>query len=320
VTAPQPREVAPGTFRLETTVTGTSMPLALHLFEGDGWLVTDTGCVGMMRDLALPAVAALRPGSGIRHAVVSHAHADHFGGNAELLAADPDCRILVHRDDAAWAADPAWHVRDAYDALGSDYPCPVEVKAWVAALLGPPTPVQRVEAGDRIELGAGRVLQVVHLPGHAPGHLGLWEADRGLLVLHDAILGDGQREGGRVVAIPSYLDVDAYLATIRTVRTLDPALALPAHFPPLGRDALRTFCDLSEDFVRRLDEALWALLADGRPRGLPEITEHVVPEVAPGVAASMVAGLSVRAHLDAFVRHGLIAWHVEGDRRVWHRP
>ncbi len=316
-----PRRVAPGTYRVETTVTGTRMPLAFHLFEGaDGWLVTDTGCVGMMRDLALPSVAAIRPGLPIRYAVVSHAHADHFGGNAELLAADPACRILVHRDDAAWAADPAWHVRDAYDALTPEYPCPDEVKAWVAALLGPPAPVQRVEAGDRIELGPGRTLRVLHLPGHSPGHLGLWDADRGLLVLNDAILGDGQREGGRVVGIPAYLDVDAYLASIRTVRALQPALTLPAHFPTMNHAQLAAFCDLSEAFVRRLDEAVGALLADGRPRGLREITERVVPTVAPGVEGSMVAGLSVHAHLVALRRHGVVDWHVDGTQRVWWRP
>lgn len=315
-----PRLVAPGTYRVETTVTGTRMPLAFHLLEGaDGWLVTDTGCVGMMRDLALPAVAALRPGSSIHQAVVSHAHGDHFGGNAELLAADPACRILVHRDDAAWAADPAWHVRDAYDALVPDYPCSDEIKAWVAALLGPPTPVQRLEAGDRIELGAGRTLRVLHLPGHSPGHLGLWEAERGVLVLNDAILGDGQREEGTVVAIPSYLDVDAYLATIRTVRVLEPALTLPAHFPVMDRTQVTAFCDLSEAFVRRLDEAVVALLSDGRPRDLREITARVVPTVAPGVEGSMVAGLSVHAHLVALRRHGVVDWHMADAQRVWFR-
>lgn len=316
-----PRLVAPGTYRVETVVTGTQMPLAFHLFEGaDGWLVTDTGCVGMMADLALPAAAALRPESSIRTAVVSHAHADHFGGNAELLAADPACRILVHRDDAAWAADPAWHVRDAYDALAPDYACPTEVKEWVAALLGPPAPVRRVEAGDPIDLGNGRTLRVLHLPGHSPGHLGLWDADAEVLVLNDAILGEGQREGGKVVAIPSYLDVDAYLASIRTVRALQPALTLPAHFPMMDRAQVLAFCDLSEAFVRRLDDAVLALLSDGRPRGLREITERVVPTVAPGVEGSMVAGLSVHAHLIALQRHGVLDRWMADAQRVWCRP
>jgi glyoxylase-like metal-dependent hydrolase (beta-lactamase superfamily II) len=312
------RRVADGVHRIETTVTGTDMPLALHLIEGDAWLVTDTGCVGMMRDLALPAAHDLRPGSRIDRAVVSHAHADHFGGNAELLEAHPGCRIYAHRDDLAWARQPAWHVRDAYGALGADYPCPPEIAAWVAGLLGPPAPVAPLDAGERLELDDGRALRVIHLPGHSPGHVGLWEPETRLLILSDALLADGQRVHGRVVAIPAYLDVDAYLGSIRTVRALAPDTSLPAHFPAMDGDATQTFCDDSEAFVRRLDEAIRSHLdAAERPTTLRETTAAVVPAVAPTADVTMVAAMSVQAHLDALARRGLARWSMAGDERAW---
>jgi glyoxylase-like metal-dependent hydrolase (beta-lactamase superfamily II) len=316
----RPTEVAAGLYRLDTTVTGTDMPLAIYLVEGERWLVSDTGCVGMMRDLAIPAAQQLRPGSTIGRAVVTHAHADHFGGNAELLAADPACRIFVHAIDAAWARDPAWHVRDAYDALGADYPCSDEIKGWVAGLLGSPTPVERLEAGDRLALDDGRDLRVIHLPGHSRGHIGLWEAQGGVLLLSDALLGSGQRVGGRVVAIPSYLDVDAYLASIRTVRALAPTLTCPAHYPVMDAAETLAFCDESERFVQHLDTAIRDRLADGEPHTLQQITASVVPIVAPDAEPSVVAGLSVQAHLDAFERHGLASWTVRDRQRAWTLP
>ena len=312
--------IATGLYRLDTTVTGTAMPLALYLLEGERWLVSDTGCVGMMRGLAIPAAQQLRPGSSIGRAVVTHAHADHFGGNAELIAADPGCRIYVHVRDATWARDPAWHVRDGYDALGPDYPCPDEIKAWVAALLGPPTPVERLEAGDALALDDGRTLRVVHLPGHSPGHIGLWEAQEGVLLLSDALLGSGQVIGGKVVAIPAYLDVDAYLASIRTVRALAPTLTCPAHFPVMDGAQTQAFCDDSERFVYRLDAAVRDLLADGEPRTLQQITAAVVPAIAPAADVSVVAGMSVQAHLNALERHGLAAWTVRDRQRAWTLP
>jgi glyoxylase-like metal-dependent hydrolase (beta-lactamase superfamily II) len=315
-----PEPVGRGLYRIETTVSGTEMPLAIHLVEGERWLVTDTGCVGMMRELAIPAVHEVRAGGRIGRAVVSHAHADHFGGNAELLEHEPECRIYAHEDDLAWAREPAWHVRDAYGALGPDYPCPPDVSAWVAGLLGPPAPVSPLRAGDRLPLDDGRALRVIHLPGHSPGHIGLWEPEEGVLLLSDAVLGDGQRIGGRVVAIPAYLDVDAYLGSIRTVRALAPTLCCPSHFPVMDGEATQAFCDEAEAFVHRLDAAIRAELASDRPRTLREITAAIVPIVAPGADVSMVAGLSVHAHLEALVRRGQARWSMEAERRTWSAP
>jgi glyoxylase-like metal-dependent hydrolase (beta-lactamase superfamily II) len=312
--------VARGVYRIETKVSGTEMPLAIHLVEGDRWLVTDTGCVGMMRELAIPAVDQLRTGARIGRAVVSHAHADHFGGNAELLEHDPACRIYAHEDDLEWAREPDWHVRDAYGALGPDYPCPPEVSAWVADLLGPPAPVSPLRTGDPLPLDDGRALHVIHLPGHSPGHVGLWEPEEGLLLLSDAVLADGQRIGGRVVAIPAYLDVDDYLGSIRTVRALAPEVCCPAHFPVMDGEATRAFCDEAESFVHRLDAAIRAELGAGPPRTLREITASVVPAVAPGADVSMVAGLSVNAHLEALVRRGQARWSMDGNERTWSTP
>jgi glyoxylase-like metal-dependent hydrolase (beta-lactamase superfamily II) len=310
--------VATGVHRLDTVVTGTAMPLALYLVEGTDWLLVDTGCVGMVRDLVLPAAEAVRPGSGVRRAFVTHAHADHFGGNAELLAAAPRCRILAHREDAAWARDPAWHVRDAYGALEPDYPCPPEVRGWVAGLLGAAVPVERVEAGDELPLDDGRSLRVIHLPGHSPGHSALWEPEERLLLLSDALLADGQRIGAEVVAIPAYLDVDDYLGSIRAVRALAPECTCPAHFGVMDGEATLDFCDASERFVAQLDGAVIEALGDGEPWSLERLTAHVVPRVAPGVEGSMVAALSVRAHLDALTRRGIAQWILHEGRKAWH--
>jgi len=236
-----------------------------------------------------------------------------------LLADEPACVVYAHRDDLAWAREPGWHVLDAYGALGADYPCPPDVAAWVAGLLGAPTPVSPLDAGDRLELDDGRAFRVIHLPGHSPGHIGLWEPEERLLLMSDALLSDGQRVADRVVAIPSYLDVDAYLGSIRTVRALAPDVACPAHFGVLDGEATHAFCDDSEAFVHRLDAAVRSTLSDDRPRTLREITATVVPEVAPTADVTMVAALSVQAHLDALERHGMATWRMDGPERAWSR-
>lgn len=316
------RAIDDGVYRLDTFVTGTRMPLALYLVDGGagrgsggkadrgaddgedadvlrepsgGWLLTDTGCAGMVTELVLPALAALRPGAVIGTGVICHAHADHFGGNAELVAANPDCRLLAHPDDLAWARDPAWHVSDSYSALEPDFVLSPEARAWLFGLLGPPAPVAALEAGARLRVGTAS-FEVLHLPGHSPGHIGLWDGERRLLLASDAILGDGQYADGRRSAIPSYLDVGWYLGSIETIRALKPRILATAHFAELRDHEVQAFCDLSEGFVRQLGAAVLAALSD-EPRRLPEVTRRALERVAPEVEPSIAAALSVRAHL-----------------------
>jgi hypothetical protein len=135
--------------------------------------------------------------------------------------------------------------------------------------------------------------------------------------LSDAVLGDGQRIDGRVIAIPAYLDVDAYLGTIRTVRALAPDVCCPAHFDVMDAEQTRAFCDEAEAFVARLDAAIRDALDREPSWTLLRLTEEVVPAVAPGVEPSMVAGLSVHAHLEALTRRGVVRWAMDGPLRVW---
>lgn len=329
-------QLGAGLYRIDTFVTGTRMPLALYLVQGvgpvegvdqpvrvqqagapAGWLVTDTGCVGIVDALVLPALRRLQPDAVIDTGVICHAHADHFGGNAELLAASPGCCLYAHEDDVAWARDPDLHLRESYDRLEPEYPMPEAAKTWVAGLLGPPTPVTALVAGNRFPLAAGGQLSVVHLPGHSPGHIGLWDAQREVLLASDAILGDGQWAAGKLDAIPSYLDVAAYLGTISTIRDLGVKLLCTAHYPVMRGSQVAAFCELSEEFVQRLDGAVRTAL--GRDKTVRQLTEEVVPVVAPGVEPSVTAAFSVQAHLEALLASGFARLSMRGRERVWSR-
>lgn len=304
--------VVPGVFRIDTTVTGTLMPLALYLVDGgaDGWLLTDTGCRGQVGSLVLPALAEIAPGAAIGTGFICHAHADHFGGNAELLAANPACHLLAHEADAAWARDPEWHIADSYGALAPEFVISEGDRAWLRGLLGAPTPVGAVRDGDVITVGARR-LEVVHLPGHSPGHVGLWDADEGLLLASDAVLGDGQYAAGELAGIPSYLDVGWYLGSIERIRALAPRVMVTAHFPVMQGAEVTAFLDLSEGFVRGLEAGVVAALAGGEPRTLRAVTSAAMLAVAPGLEPSYTAALSVRAHLEEMRAHGAAV--KEGD-------
>jgi hypothetical protein len=78
----------------------------------------------------------------------------------------------------------------------------------------PAAPATRlVEEGDVIDLG-DRVFEILHLPGHSPGGIGLWEASTATLFSGDAIY-----DGPLLDELPGS-DIPTYLETMRRLVAL----------------------------------------------------------------------------------------------------
>jgi glyoxylase-like metal-dependent hydrolase (beta-lactamase superfamily II) len=308
--------LAPDLVRLEGVVSGTGMPLALHAFKGEaGWTLIDTGCAGTVGSALLPALERAAPGLAVERAIVSHAHADHFGGNSELLEHYPDCTLYAHELDRAWASDPDLHVAEAYGAFPNELPCSDEVRHFVRSLLGAPAPVQAVTDGDRFDVAGRGDLEIVHLPGHSRGHLGVWQPRSRTLVLSDALLGRGQRIDAVVVGIPAYLDIAAVHGTIERVRALNAELLLPAHFARLRGAQIHRFLESSEQFLYDMEGEILTTLQKSAPQTLRQLTESVVATLAPEADRGMVAALTVDAHLRELHQRGLCRFEVVGGVR-----
>ena len=78
----------------------------------------------------------------------------------------------------------------------------------------PAAPATRLLAdGDVVDLG-DRAFEVLHLPGHSPGSIGLWEAATGVLFSGDAVY------DGPLLDELDGSDIDDYVATMRRLREL----------------------------------------------------------------------------------------------------
>ena len=184
-------------------------------------------------------------------AVATHAHRDHVGGlheftdraihaaEAERLAGPDESLELdvTTYDDAALDAMATWGydirpgLLTAIPHRGFDLRAQVMRSAPATTLL--------VE-GDVIDVG-DRAFEVLHLPGHSPGSIGLWDARHGLLFSGDAVY------DGPLLDEIAGSDVDAYVDTMRRLLELPVETVHGGHGVSMDRrrfrDVVRAYLD-----------------------------------------------------------------------------
>ena len=313
------KEVSPGIHRLEFAV-GTK-PMAMYLLAGEHLILVDSGLPDTPETVYLRAVHALgRRPEEVRLLVMTHADADHIGGNAEVRRLFPNALLACHARDCRWASDPAAIMAERYDgfvSFGLRYD--QEVIGLLESWMGPPEPMDiLLQGGERFRLADDDWLVVHHVPGHTPGHISLHNPTHRYALIGDAVFGRAQFDtDGVKAAAPPYTDVVAYRATIQILAELDLDLLLTCHYPVMRGeevadflDASRAWSDLAEGVTRRL------LREAGGTLTLAEAIDRANPLLGP-FAAPRELQWALLAHLDHTVtkgeaeritRDGMVAW------------
>ncbi len=144
--------------------------------------------------------------------VQTHAHWDHIGGS-HLFE-----RRAVHPAEAAALATgkPAGFMRAYLDAFPLQRPLPPAFDVATHAI--PPAPAtEYLNDGDSINLG-GRMLEVLHTPGHSSGGICLFDRAARLLLAGDLVY------AGSLYAQLAESDLPAYARSLRRVEALAPHL------------------------------------------------------------------------------------------------
>jgi len=174
-------------------------------------------------------------------AVATHVHWDHIGGHKYY----PD--FYAHEAELDW--------------LNGKFPLSREVvRKMVLERCEPPedfdigqyemfqgTPARVLRDGDVIDLG-GRKLEVLHTPGHSPGHMCFFERERGYLFTGDLVYKDV------LFAYYPSTDPEAYLASMERVAALPVERVFPAHHS----------LDTQPELLVRIRDAFRGLKAEGK--------------------------------------------------------
>lgn len=302
-------EVAPGIHRIESVL--GPRPFSQYLLVGERSLLVDTGVAETPADVILPFLEGRRPDLVLN----SHADVDHFGGNAAIRSAAPNAVFLAHRLDAAWIESAETILRERYgwyEAHGLAYP--PDVLSWLAAAMGPDSPVDvRLGGGEQIRLGPQLVVEVLHLPGHTPGHLGLWDPASRTAIVLDAVMGRGLLDmEGNVISPPPYFDVDAYRGSALALSALRPARILTAHYEVIEGAAVERFLDDTIAFVDDAARIAATALEDAGDLSLAALVERADPQLGPFTAMANELGGTMRAHLQALAREGRATENASG--------
>ena len=108
-------------------------------------------------------------------------------------------------------------------------------------------PTRVLQDGDVIDLG-GRRIEVLHTPGHSPGHMCFFERDRGYLFTGDLVYKDV------LFAYYPSTDPEAYLTSMERVAALPVKRVFPAHHS----------LDTQPELLIRIRDAFRALQAEGK--------------------------------------------------------
>jgi glyoxylase-like metal-dependent hydrolase (beta-lactamase superfamily II) len=278
--------------------------------SGGGWTVVDTG-------LGLPDAGERwtrtldELGAPVERIVITHFHPDHVGAAADV-AALTGAPVLQGADDYDQCLRTWGELRDEerMPAYLHEHGVPArEVESFreeAAAFVR----LVRFARGPELLTAGGRVdgWEVLHLPGHADGHLAFLRD--GILVAGDTLLGSITPNVGLYPdSRPDPLG--DYLSSLERIAELAPRVALPGHGELIDDPAGRAR-ELISHHEERLDQTVAAL--DGRPRSAYEVSLSLFPEPL-SATLRRFALAETRAHLEYLVRRDS-AQRIDDDGRV----
>ena len=168
------RQIVPDVYLIE----GLRAAHAYLLVSEEGLTLVDSGSPGETSRIVSQLEEGGHDLSDLWAIVITHAHSDHTAGAAELVRRS-GARVMAHRDEVVYIQQESTLPFASFlqravlwlsDRVFRTEPCHVD---------------RALEDGDVVDALGG--LQVIHVPGHTPGSIALYQPERQILFVGDSV-------------------------------------------------------------------------------------------------------------------------------------
>ena len=162
-------------------------------------------------DAGLPgqagAIAEAIAGAGFRtedltHIIITHQDWDHVGSVSDLVKLAPAAKVVAHEEEAPYIDGRKIPIKlaarlEQYDSLPEELRANID--SWKNIYENAPIPVtQQVHDGQMLPICGG--VEIVHVPGHTPGHIAVYFRESRIIVCGDAAnIKDGKVVGSNPI-------------------------------------------------------------------------------------------------------------------------
>jgi glyoxylase-like metal-dependent hydrolase (beta-lactamase superfamily II) len=299
----------------------------VHVIVGSNHVaVIDTGFDESARDVVIPYIEQLGVSDdSIRFLIITHSDFDHSGGAVSLRNRFASSLVCAGERDRPMLESLQKMIDERYGEFASDHGFDEteETKEFIRNVTKETVVDIGFTGGERIDLG-GRVIEVIHSPGHSWGHLSILDETTNMLVIGDAVLSNSVLESDGTPAFPpTYRYVEAYRATIRALKARANIGILPAHYPPNFGSAAADFYDVSLAYTDLVEAVTFETVAEANaPVSLLEIIEKSHERL--GVwdrPAYEYLCYPVLGHLEVLESYGKVVSGRRSDERIaWKIP
>lgn len=299
-------EILPGIHRIEAPL--GDRYVAMYLVVGaDCALLVDTGIEDSVRVhlrdyLRLKGIVADR----LRYAVNTHADFDHIGGNGPLKELNPEIVIACGEQDRRLITDVEAMITERYGEFRHQHGFDEtqETKEYIRSVTQTVPVDIGLTGGETFELGNRRVT-ILHVPGHSPGHLAVYDPLTKSIMAGDCVLSNSVlTAAGNPAFPPTYRDLDAYRSTISMLAAYEPEALLTAHYAPALGYAAREFLDVSMNYCDTVTLVISDVLQSSpHPMSLMDIVEKSRTRLGPwDKPASDYLVYPILGHLESLER------------------
>ncbi len=255
----------------------------------------------------------------LKYIVITHFHYDHTG-NAKMLKERYGAQVVAHPLDKPIIEDPLIVTRreniTRFGVTPEDMLEDFNLREGESLGLSDPDIIRKywnfpvevdvdVSDGDTLEFG-GLKLEVVHLPGHCPGHIGLYNPHSGILY------------SGDLLHYPTPLgpfpigDAKAHWNSIQRCLSYQPQMLLEGHGMSVYSpdSSKRRLLHMQQQQTDTHNRVIFVLQREARPLTTMDLVPEVLP-VKSDLDYAVSTGLGMRrCYAECCIQTHLL-WHIE---------